>query len=100
MSTDFKSSLSLSMNHCATNLPQDSQQQFTDEETTSELTHHPIIDESAVQCSMCNDQDVIFSRRDEFLRHICIDHFREEHLVDFPEFLPNDIFQQAMKLAN
>ena len=75
------------------------QQAKYEESTTEEITKHTI-EEAAVQCSLCNSKDVVFSRRTEFLRHICVDHFKEEHLVNFPEFLPDEIFQQAMKLTN
>ena len=61
------------------NLHQENQLQLTDEESTSEITKHPV-EESAVQCSLCSNQDVVFSKRTEFLRHICVDHFNEEHL--------------------
>ena len=67
-------------------------QQATDEE-------NPMVETAVVQCSLCQNQAVSFSRRTEFLRHICVDHFGEEHLVDFPEFLPNDVFRQAMTLS-
>ena len=77
------------------------QQQAKDEESTAEeITKHTIEEAAVVQCSLCNSKDVVFSRRTEFLRHICVDHFKEEHLVNFPEFLPDEIFQQAMKLTN
>ena len=67
-------------------------------QVTDEVEQHPL-SEPAVQCSLCQNQVITFSKRAEFLRHICVDHFGEEQLVNFPEFLPNDIFQQAMKLS-
>ena len=59
----------------------------------------PTEEQPVVHCSMCPDEILLFSKRQDFLRHMCVDHFNEEHLVDFPEFLPNDIYQQAMKLT-
>ena len=63
-----------------------------------QLTEHPT-EEPAVNCALCPNQVVLFSNRAEFLRHVCVDHFHEEHLINFPEFLPNDIYQLAMKLT-
>ena len=92
---------------CHINLPptsnlfcvtQESQQQ-TDEDRMLTLSKNTIEERAVVQCSLCQDQAVSFSRRADFLRHVCVDHFGEEHLVDFPEFLPNDVFQQAMTLS-
>ena len=82
----------------ASDLSQDIQE-VNDEEPTSMLPHHSVA-EPAVQCTLCQNQVMSFSRRTEFLQHICVDHFGEEQLVDFPEFLPNDIYQQAMKLSS
>ena len=79
------------------NLTQESQQ-ITDEEPALIPPQDPIA-EPAVQCSMCQNDGISFSRRTEFLRHICVDHLGEEQLMAFPEFLPNDIFQQAKKLS-
>ena len=73
--------------------------------STSCLSHHVsqepqqlTTEEPAVQCSLCPDQIVFFSKRKEFLKHVCVDNFHEEHLINFPEFLPQEMYQQAMKL--
>ena len=95
MSLECHTSLPLSSNlSCTTQEPQ----QSTDDETTSTLPQTSKEEPPVVQCSLCEDLVVTFSRRTEFLKHICVDHFGEEHLVNFPEFLPNDIYQQAMML--
>ena len=94
MSVEFNTSIPQTSK--SSHVPQD-HHEATDEETTSNLD---AMEETAAQlCSLCLNQVVLFSRRVDFLRHICVDHLQEEHLIDFPEFLPNEIFQQAMKLA-
>ena len=74
------------------------QTHVTDEETMSKLAQNIMEESAVVQCNLCHNRVVPFSRRAEFLRHICVDHFGEENLINFPEFLPNDVFQQAMTL--
>ena len=69
-----------------------------DAEQTSILPQHSLPEPAVVQCSMCPSHGLSFSSKTEYLHHVCADHLGEEQLKDFPEFLPNDIFEQAMKL--
>ena len=69
------------------------------QQTMSTMVQNPMDETTVVRCNLCQNPDVSFSRRSEFLRHICVDHFGEEHLINFPEFLPNDVFPQVMTLS-
>ena len=69
------------------------------EEPISVLPQQHPLSGPTVHCSLCKDHVETFSKRAEFLRHICVGHFGEEQMLNFPELLPNDIYQQAMNLS-
>ena len=48
------------------------------------LVQHSM-EETAVQCSLCSNEVVVFMKWADFLKHICVDHLQEDRLIDLPE---------------